>query len=96
MNTYDKGDSVRVKADFTDVTGSTPVDPNTITCEIKDPANVTTTYTFGASAIIKEAIGVYHLDFTVNQVGYWSYRWAGVGGYTAKEWQKFYVSPDPF
>lgn len=76
-NTYDKGDSVRLTATFT--VDSVPTDPTTVTLKVKNPAGVTTTYTYGLAELTKSSTGVYYREVTVDDDGMYYYRFEGTG-----------------
>lgn len=54
-------------------------DPDGITLTVKDPNGARTVYTYGASAIVKEAVGQYRFVLTLALVGTYGYGWAGTG-----------------
>lgn len=79
MNTYDKGDLVRVTGVFATVTGVV-VEPDAVFCEILDPGGVTTTYTYGVdAALVHESTGTYYLNVDASQAGVWYYRFHATG-----------------
>lgn len=71
-NVYDLGDLVRLTGQFT-ISGIS-TDPTTVTVMVKDPRGAVTSYT-----AVKDSIGNYHYDLTVNTVGEWRYRFIGAG-----------------
>lgn len=78
MNSYDKGDLVRVTAAFTNAAG-TATDPTTVVCKVRSPSGITT-YTYGTDAeLVKDSTGNYHLDINITADGQWWYRWEGTG-----------------
>lgn len=75
--TYDIGDVVRLRATFT--VNATATDPTTITLKVKDPSNVTTTYTYSGGDLTKEATGIYRYDYAITASGTFYIRWEGTG-----------------
>jgi hypothetical protein len=60
--------------------GGVVTDPTTITFEIKTPSDVITTHIFGVDPnLIRDGVGVYHLDVTITEKGNWWYRMYGTG-----------------
>lgn len=76
--TYDIGDTVRCTATFT--TASTAVDPTTVIARVNTPLGVTTSYVYGTdAALLKDGIGVYHIDIYPANAGKYTYRFEGGG-----------------
>lgn len=92
MSTYNKGDLVRITGTFADAAG-TPLDPTAVLFQVKDPAGVTTLYTYGSSAIVRLSAGVYYLDVNVSQAGTWAYRVYSTGNGQAAGDSYFTVVP---
>lgn len=96
MNSYDKGDLVRVTGTFTNASDAA-TDPTTVTCKVKTPAGVTTTYLYGTdAALVKDSTGVYHLDITASTSGQWWYRWEGTGAVEQADEDTFIIEPSAF
>jgi hypothetical protein len=57
----------------------TLTDPTTVVLKVRDPAGVTTTYTYPAAPIVKDAAGSYHADYVPAVAGTYVWRWEGVG-----------------
>ena len=73
---YDVGDKPRVTCTFTDVDTSSQVDPGKVYCEVTNPDNTKTTYEYGVGTeIVRDSIGVYHIDVYLDQAGRWTVRW---------------------
>lgn len=78
-NIYDVGDSIRTAVSFQNIAG-VATDPTTITLKIQDPSGNETTLVFGVdAAVVKDAVGLYHSDVTIDENGDWYYRWEGIG-----------------
>lgn len=88
MASYDSGSLVRVAGVFT--VGSTPTDPTTVVCTVRDPGGTLTT-----PAPVKDSVGTYHalVDLTGALSGEWRYRWSGAGACQAAEESSFFVEP---
>ena len=83
MATYDKGDSVRVTANFTtDGTLADPLDnANDVTITWRKPSGGTD----ATPAATKSATGVYYVDVTLNEVGTHTLKFQGDEGVIAAE-----------
>ena len=83
MATYDKGDSVRVTANFT--TDGTLTDPtdnaNDVTITWRKPSGGTD----ATPAATKSATGVYYVDVTLNEIGTHTLKFQGDEGVIAAE-----------
>ena len=83
-NIYDKGDMVKFTASWT-LDGAAS-DPTTVRFKIKKSSGAITTYVNGQNTeLVKDSVGNYHVDFVLDEVGQWSYRWEGEGGAHAAE-----------
>lgn len=97
MNTYKKGQKVRTKATSFQVYDENtdtwvPTDPTTVTCVIKSPDGTETEYVYGTDAeLVRDGVGVYHLDLVADQNKRWYYRYAGTGVCEAVEEGSFLV-----
>ena len=94
MNSYDKGDLVRLTATFTNSAG-VATDPTTVTCRVKSPTT-TTVYTYNPGTVLKDSTGVYHLDVSASAVGQWYYRWEGTGAVEQADEGTFVVEASAF
>lgn len=96
MNSYDKGDMVRVTGAFTTSAG-TATDPGVVRFKFRTPAGVTTTYTYLTDAqLVKDSVGNYHVDLNASESDKWPYRWEATGtGQSAAE-DEFFVRPSAF
>ena len=96
INVYDKGDLVRLPANFKNAVGA-DTDPTGVTFAFTTPAGVITTYVYLTDAqLVKDSVGNYHVDLTVNEAGMYYYRWAGTGAVQAVEVGQFSVKPGGF
>lgn len=94
--TFNFGDMMRVHSSelghghpFTDQEDSTPVDPDTLSVWVTDPAGVETEYVYGDDVeVVRDAVGEYHIDIDANQSGVWYVGFYGGGdGQAADEIQ---------
>lgn len=91
MAIYDIGDGRRLTATFRDM-AETPADPTTIGFTMTEPDGTTSTYAYGADAeLVREAAGVFHVDWTITQAGRHHYKWTGAGDVIAAEEASFLV-----
>jgi hypothetical protein len=95
-NTYDKGDVVKLKVEFTDSDTGSLVDPTTVTAKTKDPAGVIANFIVAGGQIVKDAVGQYSLKVEPNVAGTWSVRWEGTGTNKGAEEYTFIVRPTEF
>ncbi len=93
VHTYDVGDLIRLSGIFYDEDGD-PIDPTTITLKVKDLAGTTTTYVYGTDPeVVKDRVGHYHADITIDGAGdgFWYYRWESTGTAVTAEEGKFLI-----
>jgi hypothetical protein len=93
-NEYDIGDLIRIQGTFTDANNDA-VDPDVVTVKYKDPSGTITTDTSPTNS----AVGVYHVDVSVDESGTWHYRFAGTtsgGGLQGAEDSLFLVALSEF
>lgn len=93
-NIYDDGDSVRLAVGFT--IRNTLTDPTTVTLKVQDPSDNETDYTYALAEVIKDGVGQYHKDITLDEVGTWYYRFEGTGAAVAAEENSFAVRETEF
>jgi hypothetical protein len=79
-NTYDVGDEVKLKGEFSDADG-TAQDPTTVTFAFLAPsASSATEYVYGTDAeVIKEDTGIYYVNLAVDEAGVWRCRFYSTG-----------------
>ena len=75
--TYDKGDLVCITATFT--VSDVNTDPTAISLKVQDPSGNEATYTYALGQVTKTGTGLYRYDLTIDETGYWYYRWEGTG-----------------
>jgi hypothetical protein len=96
VNTYDKGDLIRLTGVFQDSAGADQ-DPDVVVCKVKTPTGTVTTYTYGTDAeLIKESTGNYYLDFNADVSGTYFYRFHSTGNGKAAGENSFEVVASNF
>lgn len=93
------GDMLRFGVLMRDVTGN-PVDPTTVRFLYIPPSDrtpTTVTYTTSPpSALVKNAVGDYRLDLTLDEPGSWAVRWEATGNYVGATEFLITVAPTQF
>lgn len=70
---YLTGNVIRLKANWTDPNANNiAIDPTTVTFRYADPLGAVTSFTY-PTTVVKEAVGIYHLDVSVTTPGTWWY-----------------------
>lgn len=90
---YDVGDVARIQAPFTDVDGA-PADPTTVSATIRKPDASIVNHTYNPGSIVRDSVGLYHLDVAVDQAGDWFYRFVGTGAVAVAD-EKTFVAREP-
>jgi len=91
INLYKKGQKVRCSVEFK--VDDVLTDPTTVTFKSKKPTGTITTLVFGTdTAVVKDAVGQYHVDVTTDEKGEWNFRFEGTGACTAVEEAAFNVT----
>jgi hypothetical protein len=97
-NTYIVGAVVTLSASFKDLAGDL-TDPDAVTFKILEPddAATVTEYTFGVDVeLVKDDVGLYHVDWTTRYAGEHCYRFQGAGGINAVAEKHFDVDAGCF
>lgn len=98
MNTYTLGATPRLRAEFRDADGEL-ADPTAITFKIiepDEPATVTE-YAYGTDAeLVREAEGIYYVDWETRVAGEHCYRFVGTGAVRAVAERHFAVDAGCF
>lgn len=77
-NSYPIGDGFRLVGTFT--VDDINTDPTTVVFSLLDPDDIQTDYTYGVDPeVVKDAVGIYHLDVTVSKPHTWYYKIVGTG-----------------
>ena len=90
---YDIQDMVQLTGLFTDITGTIPTDPTTVTCYVETPDGNVQEFTYAGGAVIRASAGNYYYDFQISQSGIHNYRFTGTGTCIAGKEQSFSVQP---
>jgi uncharacterized protein YfaS (alpha-2-macroglobulin family) len=96
MNTYDKGDRVKLSVVFSDADTGDPVDPTTVTAKVKDPVGTVSNYIVAGGQIVHDGLGNFSLEIDPNVQGTWCYRFEGTGTNKGAEESTFSVRPSEF
>lgn len=76
-SSYDIGDVVRLTGTFT--VGGAATDPTTVALTVQDPSGNDGAYTYAGGTVTKSSTGIYYKDVTLDEAGWWFYRWVGTG-----------------
>ncbi len=88
---YDIGDIARISAPFRDIT-NVLADPTVVTASVRKPDGTITNYVVASAQIIRDGVGLYHLDIgPLDQAGDWFYRFVGTGTVATSAEGTFYV-----
>lgn len=71
------GNEVRLSCAFT--VNDVATDPTTVTLQVTDPSGNVDTYTYALAQLTKSVTGAYYKDVSVDEFGFWKYRWVGTG-----------------
>jgi len=81
---FQLGASARIRV--TTQINEADADPTTLTLTLTNPAGTQTTHVHGTDVnVIKEAIGRYYYDKTLDVVGTWRWRWVAAGVLTGAD-----------
>jgi len=76
---YPLGNAIRVVASFKDLDNAL-MDPDVVNFSFKIPVGTITTYVYGDDAeLVKDSLGVYHVDIDASSIGTWYYRFFATG-----------------
>lgn len=85
MSHFDLGDLMRVTATFTDESDD-PVDPTTVRFYVLHDDEEAEVFVYNTDVeVVREGVGVYHLDVSLTEAGYWRVRAAATGDGQAAE-----------
>lgn len=95
---YVVGSPRRFSCTFTDIDTGLLVDPTTIKVEVEGPTGaVVNTYVYGVdNALVRDALGKYHVDITPTAWGAWKVKWISTGVGAGAQYSGFYVPNDGF
>lgn len=97
---YDEGDVIRITGTVADDNES-PADPGDISLTVQHPDGTESVYRWptpgaGEGTIVREALGVFHVDLAVDSGGIWRYRWATTAGITGADEDYWIVHESAF
>ncbi len=96
MNTYEVGNVIRCTGLFTTAAGVAQ-DPTAVYFQYILPSGVLTTLTYLVdAALVRTALGTYHVDLTATTSGEYDYRFYSTGVGQASDEDEFIVSPSHF
>ncbi len=96
VSDIERGDSKTITATFRN-RSDVITDPTAVTFEVRLPSGAVTTYTYGVdTAVVKDAVGVYHLAQVLDAADVWHVRVAGTGAVTAAHLVQLTVTRDVF
>lgn len=96
MNTYIRGNIIRVAGSYTGSTG-VPTDPTAIHCVVLAPGTLPVEYVYGSdAAVVRVSAGSYYLDIDADLAGVWRYRWYSTGTSQAANEGAFHIAPSQF
>jgi hypothetical protein len=91
-NSYALGKVVRVQGTFAQ--NSIAVDPTTVSVVLRRPDGIKRTYVYGTDAeVIRQATGIYYLEYPTVLAGQHWYRWSSTGNGTSAGEKAFVVEP---
>lgn len=90
---FDIGDRVELRGAFTNQ-ASAPTNPTAVTCKVRTPSGVVTTYTGGD--LTNPEVGVFTRLIDITESGAWWYRFSGTGAVIAAEETSFDVTRSQF
>lgn len=95
-NKYTLGDEVRITGTFKDGAGAVQ-DPTDVYCKYSDPSGNVITLHYGVDGeLLKDSVGVYHVDVDADEAGTWEYRFYSTGAGQAAGESLFKVNQSAF
>lgn len=93
VSQYSLYDIVRFTATFVSTDLVTPADASAITLYVRSPAGSIATYPFGVAgaSVVRDGVGRYWREITLDMDGRWDYFWRGTGGVQANEEYQIHV-----
>lgn len=91
INTYSLGGLLRVAGLFANIAG-TAIDPSVVKFKYRAPTGDTVTYTYGTDVqLVKDSVGNYHVDLSLDIAGTWHYKFYSTGTGQAADESQFTV-----
>lgn len=92
---FDVGAVVKAGVDI-DIDGFL-ADPGALVVRYRDPEGNTTTKTYGSDAeVVRDGVGLYHIDVHTDDNGEWAVRWSGTGEAAGAKEYSFHVRQSRF
>jgi len=92
---YDLDDVVRVRGQFR--VGTVLTDPADVYCQVLSPSGILIDEHYEyAGAIIKDGVGLYHMDVIANECLCWTYRWFSITATSTSKDGEFLVRRTAF
>jgi hypothetical protein len=96
MNEYPIGKGLRFETECYDEDDALE-DPTVLVFRWKEPDGTITSYTYGVDAeLVRDALGLYHVDRTLNAAGIHTWRWKASGLVTDADEKKLKAKPSAF
>jgi hypothetical protein len=96
VNSYDVGQGVVCEATFRNLAAAL-ADPTTVTFKFETPAGAETTYVYLTDAqLVRDSLGLFHVNLTASAHGIWKWRWQSTGDPTAAIEGEFRVNRTVF
>lgn len=73
LNEYAVGSAVRLPVQLRDPATREPVDPATLVVRVTAPDASHDDYTLAAAQVVKDSVGLYHVDVVPDAAGSWTY-----------------------
>jgi hypothetical protein len=91
---YEQDSLLRFRATFRNVDGNL-TDPTTVTLRHTEPGQAAVNYVFGTdSEVVKESLGIFHVDYLADAVGEHKWRWLGTGTVQIAVKGGFFIDPE--
>lgn len=90
MDSFDKGDLVRITATFRNAADAL-TDPTSVTFRHQSPSGTTTSKTFAAGEVTRDSLGVFYYEWVPDASGMWSWRFEGTGAVAQVDEGEFMV-----
>jgi hypothetical protein len=82
-NFYDIGNIIRLSVAFTEIDGTTPIDPTAIQLNVRLFGGDVQSFTYANAQVLRDGAGLYHYDYMPDQAGLYYYRYFGTGAAVA-------------
>lgn len=95
-NEYDVGTLVRASVTFRDLDG-VPTDPDTVNAKYQEPDGTEVEKVYDSDPeVVRDGVGRYHIDITLDASGTWYARFEGTEGLIAGTEWSFVAKPTVF